>query len=490
MQSIRSVIAVAFVLVVHGAYAIDPFLSCLRPATPSLSTTDLLFKNVTSYSHRNDHVTPYAIVLASIPAHVSDAIRCARKTSLTVCARSGGHSLVGKSLCDGVLIDVGPMRAIQVDANTGITTVAAGVTLGELLWTLHIADRWFSSGVCPAVGVGGYVFGGGHGPYAGSLGLACDALEEVTLVDRNGDVIKASANVRQELFWGLCGAGGGQFGIVTSFKIRTVNVAPYDNAVYFRYTWKQRYVGQLLEKWSRYDEMGGLVRMRMEINLGGGANGLGACFNVSSVQECEQRLESAEFFLTPGRTLGLIKKAENALEVHAFYGPSGEWGRQVPTNLRSAFLEQRYVDKGKANERTFHSAFLNTYPNADFWQDYADYCANPQLTTVPWVVCELLHFNNALREPKYNSFAHRDSFLLTHYVLGGGSKEERSSAYQWMTRKFAPIIQGVYTNYPELELKKYAKMYWGKNLRRLRRLKTKFDPNLFFANPQPIPPLS
>eukprot|EP00171_Calliarthron_tuberculosum_P018583 IDg18583t1 len=165
----------AVACVAHAAPR-DAFLSCLRSSTPAISAGDAAYTNVTARSLRNDHVVPTAIVLAAKPAHISDAIRCARKVNLSVCARSGGHSLVGKSICAGVLIDIGLMRSISVDSVTGVATVGAGATLGELLWKLSGAKRWFSSGVCPAVGVGGYILGGGHGPYAGSLGLACDAL--------------------------------------------------------------------------------------------------------------------------------------------------------------------------------------------------------------------------------------------------------------------------------------------------------------------------
>lgn len=466
----------------------DPFLACLRVSTPAFGTGTPLHTNLTALNIRNDHVTPTAIVLARTPEHVSDAIRCARQADRKVCARSGGHSLVGHSLCPDVLIDVGPMKSVSINKLTGVATVGAGAILGEVLWTLGNAGRWFSVGVCPAVGISGYILGGGYGPYSGRLGLACDALEEVTLVDRNGYIIKASAKLRQELFWGLCGAGGGQFGIATSFKIRTVSSKPYDNAVYFRYNWQLKYAGELLEKWTRFDEMGGQIRMRMLIGPdNNGSTGLGVCFNVTSIRECEQRLEKTEFFRTQGRQLKLIQKAKSALELHAFYGPGGGWGQRVPTNLRKALLEERYSGRGKANDRTYHSAFLKTNFSAKFWQSYADYCANLKLKTVRWSVCEILVFKNALSKPLNNAFAHRDSFLLTHFILGTGSVQERSSAYQWMTRKLAPYIRGVYVNYPELELKNYATMYWGKNLCRLRRLKTKFDPDLFFANPQPIP---
>ena len=43
-------------------------------------------------------------------------------------------------------------------------------------------------------------------------------------------------------------------------------------------------------------------------------------------------------------------------------------------------------------------------------------------------------------------------------------------------------------NYPERALgKRYAKMYWGKSLQRLKRVKRAYDPEGFFANRSPFP---
>lgn len=104
-------------------------------------------------------------------------------------------------------------------------------------------------------------------------------------------------------------------------------------------------------------------------------------------------------------------------------------------------------------------------------------------------MCELRLMKNAVVAPKYSAYAHRDNTLLTHYIISGGTAAETAKAYNWMANHFKPYTTGVYVNYEEMQLTNYAEMYWGKNLCRLRRLKTKYDRNLFFANPQPISPL-
>jgi hypothetical protein len=56
-------------------------------------------------------------------------------------------------------------------------------------------------------------------------GLACDNLVSADVITAEGRFLKASAEQNQDLFWGIRG-GGGNFGIVTSFKYRLHPVGP------------------------------------------------------------------------------------------------------------------------------------------------------------------------------------------------------------------------------------------------------------------------
>ena len=67
-------------------------------------------------------------------------------------------------------------------------------------------------GSCATVAVGGLVLGGGYGLLARKLGLTCDSLVELTMVDGNGNII--STNTDKELLW-ACKGGNGNFGVIT-----------------------------------------------------------------------------------------------------------------------------------------------------------------------------------------------------------------------------------------------------------------------------------
>ena len=68
--------------------------------------------------------------------------------------------------------------------------------------------------------------GGGLGFLSSLHGMACDQLLALEMVDATGAVITASASSHPDLFKASCGGGGGNFGIVTSFTLRLVQVPP------------------------------------------------------------------------------------------------------------------------------------------------------------------------------------------------------------------------------------------------------------------------
>lgn len=482
----------------HAVNPIMDFKSCLPSLFPVHFPGTETFANLSTLSFRTDlSGPPAAIVLAMKEADISKAVRCARHAGMNVCARSGGHSLAGYGLCSGVLIDVGNLRQVVWD-NKRKVSLGAGLSTGEALWKIwRQRKRWMSGGVCPGIGIGGYILGGGHGPYEGRLSIACDSVLSYRMINRKGKVIIASARRNRNLFWAMCGAGGGQFGIVTQFQMKTKPSKPIDNSIVFRFTWPREVAGELYEKYmASYNEQGGQVWFRMAIELGKNVViGYGACYKIFSrdPNHCVKLLEKAEFFNTKGRKTEALFRTKHAPDTHAFFGPEGGWSRKLAKNPKLALIDQRYVDRETGNGRIYKSSFLKfnvgKKPGSQFWQKVVDFCIDPGRESIPWSLCEFNNFQNNIRMRRNNAFAFREVDVIQHCIVGGGSKEDQMFVYNRMKALLQPYTVGIYVNYPELELSnyEYPRMYWGNSLDRLKKVKKKYNPDNFFFHPQPIP---
>ena len=169
---------------------------------------------------------PALIARCAGVADVMSAVKFARKNGLPVAVRSGGHSFPGLSVADDAfLIDLSLMKGVRVDPQERTARVQAGVLLGELDRETQAFGLAAPSGIVTHTGVAGLTLGGGIGWIMRKHGLSVDKLRRVDLVTAEGELVKASAEENEELFWGLRGAGA-NFGIVTEFEFDLVPLGP------------------------------------------------------------------------------------------------------------------------------------------------------------------------------------------------------------------------------------------------------------------------
>jgi FAD binding domain/Berberine and berberine like len=169
---------------------------------------------------------PAAIARCIEVPDVVTAVRFARERDLLVAVRGGGHGVGGHSVCDdGLVIDLSPMKAIEVDPHRRRARAEAGVLWGELDRETQAFGLATTGGVVTHTGIAGLTLGGGIGWLMRKHGATVDNLLSVELVTVDGQVVIASADENPDLFWGVRG-GGGNFGIVTSFEYRLHPVGP------------------------------------------------------------------------------------------------------------------------------------------------------------------------------------------------------------------------------------------------------------------------
>ena len=160
---------------------------------------------------------PAAIVNAETVQDVVETIRFAHERGLLLGVQNTGHG-VARPCNGGVLLRLSAMEGVTVDAAGRTATVEPGVTFTRLLDETEAAGLVFPAGQVSSVGVTGYTLGGGVGWIARTVGPACHAVKEATIVLADGSVVTASATENADLFWALRG-GGGNFGVVTSLAL-------------------------------------------------------------------------------------------------------------------------------------------------------------------------------------------------------------------------------------------------------------------------------
>ncbi|KAL9594846.1 MAG: hypothetical protein Q9179_005215 [Wetmoreana sp. 5 TL-2023] len=169
--------------------------------------------------------------LASIkPSCVEDVkkvVKLCADLNIPFLPTGGGHgySTSFGQLKNGLELDLGGFKEINIDKAAKTVTVGGSVTFGEVYEPLYAAGFEIPTGSCTCVGFVGGTLGGGVGRYQGLHGLVIDNLLSLQLVTAAGKLITVSASENSDLFWGMRGAGF-NFGVVIN---ATYKVSPLTN---------------------------------------------------------------------------------------------------------------------------------------------------------------------------------------------------------------------------------------------------------------------
>jgi FAD/FMN-containing dehydrogenase len=425
-------------------------------------------------------VRPLAVVRCASAGDVAEVVALARRHGLVCAARSGGHCFGGRSSTGGIVIDVSPMRSMSVCGDA--VTVGAGARLGEIYASLAEHALTVPAGCGPTVGIAGLTLGGGLGLLGRSRGLTCDNLRSASVVVADGRTVECDEHHDADLFWALRGAGGGQFGVVTSLTFRA---GPAPPATSFRLTWRPADAVKVIGAWQTWAPAG--------------PDELAASLLVTVDADVER---------PPVLTLfGAVLDREPAtaellgeFAARAGAEPLSAVTRHLPFHDTKRYLAGAGDESTAAPHRPGHTLSKSEFFNRRLPEE-AIAALVGRLTgeRVPGQARELdfTPWGGAYnRVPVHaTAFAHRDAmFLLKHsatvdlHAPAGG----RDAARQWLARSHASVHRwgsgGVYPNFPDPDLADWSHAYHGPNYARLQHVKARYDPDGFFRFHQAISP--
>jgi FAD/FMN-containing dehydrogenase len=407
---------------------------------------------------------PAVIARCASPSDVARVVDFAREHQLLTAVRAGGHSLSGKSTCDGgIVIDVSPMQGVRVDAQRRIARVDGGAHLQHLDRATREFGLVTTTGTVSHTGAAGLTLGGGLGRVGRRFGLTCDNLNSVNLITADGRSLTASSHENADLFWGLRG-GGGNFGVVTSFEY---NLHPMDPTILGgAIAWPIAQAREVL-RWYADFSMNAPDELNLDVALVSTPDGaqimIEACWSADLAQG-ERVLQPLRSFGKPAFD-GIVPMQYLDLQSHAdrrlahgirFYGKSGFVTKLTPQSI------ERLVDVFAGAPPGSFSIVLQQSGGA-IGRRPVSATAFPNRRANYWLM-----LSKGWNDPSEDA--------------------QRLETLRGAWKSIEPLTSGFYVNSITDEERARVADNYGDNYPRLQQIKRSYDPNnLFRLNANVVP---
>jgi hypothetical protein len=479
------------------------------------------------------------IVLCENAGDAAEALQQIVSAGLRPTIRSGAHcyeDFVANNP-GGAILDMSLLADAGKVGNESVYRIGPGTQL----WNgyVELYKRYgvtLPGGTCGTVGAGGHISGGGYGLLSRLHGLTCDWLTAVDIltVDAKGKVVARTVNAQKDsdLFRACRGAGGGNFGVITSYVFDKLPPAPSEvMQAHVQFLWTdttvERFV-QILRTFGDYWETRGqdpdtwgmfsVMSVSHQSNTGFGmsvqfCNPDGTCKDLTVLNEYLDRFTDCGGVTTnthPATMHGAPTAQGNAtdhaqevcLGTHTVRqrnwlsatadnagGPGGSRGKYKSVYMKRGFSE--------AEARSIYKNLQRTIPGAD----------------LRGCVIEIDSYGGAINRKgmeEATAVAQRSSVIKMQPMAFWSKPEDDASHSQWLQELYTEVYsgpdsdpehpgtpypgkhyEGCYINYPDKDMLAYPywpELYYGTNnlYLFLQEVKRKYDPNNVFHHAMSI----
>ncbi len=417
---------------------------------------------------------PAVIARCTGAADVISCVKFARQHKLLIAVKGAGHNIAGMASSNGsFMIDLSLMNWVQVDPDARIAVVGPGTTLRTLDHETQAFGLATPLGINSTTGIAGLTLGGGFGWLSRSLGLTVDNLLSADVVTPDGKLLHANEKENADLFWAIRG-GGGNFGIVTSFRFRLHPVGPTLLAGLIVHPFKE--AGKVFRYYRDFvanapDKLTCWVVLR----------------KAPPLPFLPAGVHGKEIFIIAAVYAGDIKEGEKLLEpLRKFGQPIADVVGPTPfTGFQQAFdplLTPGFRNYWKSHNFTkLDDELLDTIIN------YAGQLPSP--------LSEIFvgNLGGAVNRVAVNATAypHRDPNFILNVHTRWEDKGSDAKCIDWARKFFDATASfatgGVYVNFIS-EGDERVPSAFGTNYQRLAELKKKYDPENFLRTNQNIMP--
>ncbi|WP_051853191.1 FAD-binding oxidoreductase [Streptomyces aureocirculatus] len=480
--------------------------------------------------------SPDYVRLVTTTAQAVRAVQEAVSAGKRLTVRSGGHCyedfVFNKDV--QVVIDMSGMTQVYYDSGRNAFAVEGGASNLQVYETLYkLYGVTLPAGSCASVGVGGHISGGGYGLLSRLQGLTVDHLYgvEVVTVDKNGTA-KAVVATRdssdaalKDLWWAHTGGGGGNFGLITRYWLRSPGATGTDpskllpkppSEVFVHATsfpWKdmtEASFTRLLQNWgawheknsapdSKYNSLFGLLKLNHSSN---GQIGLLTQMD-ATVPGAQGLLDDYLAAVTAG--VGVTRQAmTNRMGEHAAM-PQFAAPRKLPWYIATDYLSGGNPTLyGKYKSAYARKGFSATQIKAMYKHlSRTDYSNGDALVQVDSYGGRI----NAAK-PGDTAVPQRDSVLKLQYQTYWTDPADEARHLAWIRDFYRDVYaetggvpvpneinDGCYVNYPDKDLGDAAwntssatwnSLYYKDNYARLQKTKAAWDPKNIFRHAQSV----
>ncbi|GAA2251059.1 BBE domain-containing protein [Streptomyces amakusaensis] len=501
----------------------------------TVTPTDSRFPDLVRGTNQRWSATPEKVHLVTTTAQAQRAVQEAANANKRLTVRSGGHcyeDFVFNSETQ-VVVDMSGMNQVYFDASKNAFAIEAGASNLQIYETLYkLYGVTIPAGSCYAVGAGGHISGGGYGLLSRLHGLTVDHLYgvEVIVVNANGTArtvvaTRDSTGPEKELWWAHTGGGGGNFGLITRYWMRSPGATGTDptqllpkppSEVFVHSTgfkWSQmNYASftRLVQNWgtwheqnsapnSPYSSLFGLLKLT---HMSNGQIGLTTQMD-ANVPNAQGLLNDYLAAISAG--VGVTPTAVTTRMGEHSAMPQFSTPRKLPWYIATDWLSGANPTlRGKYKSSYSRTAF--TPHQIDMMYKHltlAGYSNGDALVQVDSYGCKV----NAA-QPGDTAVPQRDSIMKLQFQTYWTDAADQTPHLKWIRDFYKEMYgptggvpvpnannDGCYVNYPDKDLgdatlntssSTWADLYYKGNHTRLRQAKATWDPSNFFRHAQSV----